>query len=230
VGGVLIVARRDLAKAIALTMGNVMKNKPLAFVLGFALAASSCVAFGAESDASTKQAAAKIAVNLCSSCHGPGGNSISPTFPKLAGQQKLYVAAQLRALKGKTRADPEAHDYMWGIAGTIDDSMIEPLAEYYASQPPAPGKPGDPKLVAEGKRFFESGDDARKIQACAICHAADAQGQAIFPRLAGQHAAYIVRQLQVIQSNLRQAPIMHGIVTELKPDEMKALAEFLQSK
>ena len=205
-------------------------NKCIATTLGLALALSVSAAFAAESSEAVTKAATKVATELCSSCHGPRGNSISPTFPKLAGQQKLYIAAQLRALKGKTRADPEAHDYMWGIAGSIDDSLIDPLAEYYASQPPASGRPGDPKLVAEGKRFYESGDSARHIQACAICHAADAQGQAIFPRLAGQHAAYILRQLQVIQNNLRQAPIMHGIVTELKPDEMKALAEFLQSK
>ncbi len=205
-------------------------NRNIAAIIGATLAWGVSATQAAEAPDAINKAAAKVAVELCSSCHGPGGNSISPTFPKLAGQQKLYTAAQLRALKNKTRGDPEAHDYMWGIAGTIDDTLIEPLAEYYASQPPAPGKPGDPKLVAEGKRFYENGDSARHIQACATCHAADAQGQAIFPRLAGQHAAYIVRQLQVIQNNLRKAPVMHGIVTELKPDEMKALAEFLQSK
>jgi cytochrome c553 len=205
-------------------------NKCIATTLGLALALSVSAAFAAESSEAVTKAATKVATELCSSCHGPRGDSISPTFPKLAGQQKLYIAAQLRALKGKTRADPEAHDYMWGIAGTIDDSLIEPLADYYASQPPAPGKAGDAKLVAEGKNLFDNGDSARKIQACATCHGADAQGQAIFPRLAGQHAAYLVRQLQVIQNNLRQAPVMHGIVTELKPDDIKALAEFLQSK
>ena len=205
-------------------------NRNIAAIIVATLACGVSVVYAAEASDAINKSAVRVAVDLCSSCHGPGGNSISPTFPKLAGQQKLYVAAQLRALKGKTRADPDAHDYMWGIAGTIDDTLIDPLAEYYASQPPAPGKPGDPKLVADGKRFYESGDSTRNIQACATCHAADAQGQAIFPRLAGQHAAYIVRQLQVIQNNLRQAPVMHGIVTELKPAEMKALAEFLQSK
>ena len=205
-------------------------NRTITAIIGAALACGVGATQAADAPDTLNKAAVKVAVELCSSCHGPGGNSISPTFPKLAGQQKLYISAQLKALKGKTRGDPEAHDYMWGIAGTIDDSLIDPLAEYYASQPPAPGKPGDPKLMAEGKRFFENGDSARSIQACASCHAANAQGQSIFPRLAGQHAAYIVRQLQVIQNNLRQAPVMHGIVTELKPDEMKALAEYLQSK
>jgi cytochrome c553 len=205
-------------------------DKNIAAIISATLVLGVNSARAAEAPDAISKSAAKVAVELCSACHGPGGDSVSPTFPKLAGQQKLYIAAQLRALKGKTRGDPEAHDYMWGIAGTIDDSLIEPLAEYYAAQPPAPGRPGDPKLVAAGKQLFENGDSARNIQACASCHAANAQGQAIFPRLAGQHAAYIVRQLQVIQNNLRQAPVMHGIVTELKPDEMKALAEYLQSK
>lgn len=51
-----------------------------------------------------------------------------------------------------------------------------------------------------------------------------------FPRLAGQHAAYLVRQLQVIQAQLRTSPVMHGIIKDLKPEEMKAVAAFLQSK
>jgi cytochrome c553 len=205
-------------------------NRNIAAIIGATLVWGVNATQAAEAPDAIGKAAAKVAVELCSACHGPGGDSISPTFPKLAGQQKLYTAAQLRALKGRTRGDPEAHDYMWGIAGTIDDSLIEPLADYFAAQTPAPGRPGDAKLVAEGKRFFENGDSARKIQACATCHATDAQGQAIFPRLAGQHAAYLVRQLQVIQNNLRQAPVMHGIVTELKPGEIRALAEYLQSK
>ncbi len=52
----------------------------------------------------------------------------------------------------------------------------------------------------------------------------------IFPRLAGQHAAYLARQLQAIQTQLRASPVMHGIIQDLKPEEMKAVAAFLQSK
>jgi cytochrome c553 len=39
-----------------------------------------------------------------------------------------------------------------------------------------------------------------------------------------------VRQLQVIQGQLRTSPVMHGIIKELKPEEMKAVAAYLQSK
>src|ERR1700693_2114843 len=47
-------------------------------------------------------------VHVCSSCHGPGGRSTSSTFPRLAGQQKDYLVAQLQAFRDKTRADPPA--------------------------------------------------------------------------------------------------------------------------
>ncbi len=207
-----------------------MKNNTQTMTLGLIVFALSVSTSGAELDAANKEAAAKVAVNLCSSCHGPRGDSVSPTFPKLAGQQKDYLAAQLRALKTKNRADPEAHDYMWGMAATVPDSLIDSLAEYYASQKPAPGKSGDSKLMSQGKKLFENGDSRRQIAPCAGCHGAGAEGQAIFPRLAGQHAAYTVRQLQVIQKELRKSPIMHGIVTELTADDIESVAEFLQSK
>jgi cytochrome c553 len=185
---------------------------------------------GANPAGGTDIAIAKVAVEVCSACHGPGGNSISPTFPKLAGQQEHYLAAQLRAFKSKDRADPEAHDYMWGMATTLPDSLIDGLAHYFASQPPPQGTPGEPALVSEGRELFKNGDKAMHVSACAGCHGDNAEGNLGFPRLAGQHAAYIVRQLDVIQKNLRTSPIMHGIITQLTPDQMKAIAEFLQSK
>lgn len=205
-------------------------SKNIAVILGAIFVLGAAIVRSAEPPEAVNKAAAKVAVELCSSCHGPGGNSTSPTFPKLGGQQQMYLAAQIRAFKAKTRGDPEAHDYMWGMVATIDESIVDALASYYAAQSAPQGKAGDPKLVAQGEKLFENGDSARKITACASCHGVKAEGQAIFPRLAGQHAAYIVRQLQVIQKNLRASPVMHGLITELTLNDMKAVAEFLQSK
>lgn len=184
----------------------------------------------AEPSPADADAAAKVAGQVCSNCHGPGGDSNSPMFPRLDGQQEQYLAAQIRAFKSKTRADPEAHSYMWGMATLVSDSMIDALAHYYAGQPPAPGMAGNTKLIATGQRLFEQGVPERNIIACASCHGANAEGRSIFPRLAGQHAAYLVRQLQVIQKQLRASPIMHGIIKDLEPGEMDAVAAYLQSK
>jgi cytochrome c553 len=119
---------------------------------------------------------------------------------------------------------------MWGIAYNLDDPMIKSVALYYSTQPPAPGRPADPALVAKGKELFDKGIPDRAIPACTSCHGANAEGIADFPRLAGQHARYVVSQLNYIQSLVRKAPVMHGIVKDLTADEMQALASYVQSK
>ena len=176
------------------------------------------------------EAAAQLADLNCAPCHGSGGVSAWPQYPRLAGQQEPYLAAQIRAFKNNTRADPEAQQYMWAMATQISDAMVDPLAHYYAGQTPAAGIAGDKNLIAEGRVIFEKGLPERGIVACASCHGKNAEGNSAFPRLAGQHSQYLIRQLGVIQKSLRNSPTMHGIIKDMRPDEMKAVATFLQSK
>ncbi|MFC4528679.1 cytochrome c4 [Dyella halodurans] len=185
-------------------------------------------AAGAQSTIASDDVAIKLASQVCSSCHGPGGNSISPTFPKLAGQQQAYLVAQIQAFKSGGRGEQEAHDYMLGMTTLIDDATAAALARYFARQPPPPGVSTDPALMAAGRKLFTQGV-ADRVVPCANCHGDRAQGNGIFPRLAGQHAPYIVRQLKVIQGNLRNSPVMHGIIKDLTPEEMNEVAAYLQS-
>jgi cytochrome c553 len=199
----------------------------------FGVAWAAAMAASAQStpaDIEHQKAGEEKAVNLCSTCHGPRGISVSPEFPILAAQRRGYLETQLEAFRAKTREEKVAHDFMWGIAGNLDDHMIDSIARYYASQPPAPGRPGDPALVARGKDLFDKGIPERSIPPCASCHGANGEGVADFPRLAGQHAKYVVRQIEYIQGLVRKAPVMHGIVKDLTPDEMQAIAAFVQSK
>ena len=202
---------------------------PLAVVACVTLAAAGAVP-AQDKMSSTDQTAQKVAASICASCHGPAGVNTSPLFPNLAGQQEMYLAAQLKAFKAKTRGEADAHDYMWGMATLLDDSVIEGLARYYSSRKAPPGTPGNPQLIARGKLLFEKGDPAHNVVGCATCHGEAAQGNSIFPRLAGQHAAYVLRQLDVIQHKFRDSPIMHGVIKDLDTDGMKAVAEFVQSK
>ncbi len=180
--------------------------------------------------AEIKEAAEEKAVNLCSTCHGPRGISTSPEFPILAAQREGYLEAQIDAFRQKSRAEKDAHDFMWGIAGNLDASIIGGLAAYYARQPPARGHSDDPALVAKGKELFDKGLPERGIPACMVCHGADATGRDNFPRLAGQHAKYVIKQLNYIQSLVRAAPVMHGIIKDLKPAEIVAVAAYVQSR
>jgi cytochrome c553 len=199
-------------------------------VLAGAVTAASAQVGTAAADVEHQKAGEEKAVNLCSTCHGPRGISTSPEFPILAAQRRGYLESQLEAFRAKTREEKIAHDFMWGIAGDLDDHMIDSISRYYAAQPPAPGKPGDPAMIAKGKQLYEQGVPDRSIPACASCHGADAAGIADFPRLAGQHAKYVVKQIEYIQSLVRKAPVMHGIVKGMTPAEMQAVAAYVQSK
>jgi cytochrome c553 len=210
-----------------MTTPSVVRSCAVIVFSGWLFAAGQASAQTKNADAD--QAAQKVAGSICSACHGASGVSTSPLFPNLAGQQAAYLAAQLRSFKSKTRGEQDAHDYMWGMATLLDESVIDGLARYYAKQKPAAGTPGDPALIARGKVLYEKGDPAHAVVACSSCHGAVAQGTSIFPRLAGQHAAYVARQLSVIQNKFRDSPIMHGVIKDLDAEEMKAVAEYVQS-
>jgi cytochrome c553 len=51
-----------------------------------------------------------------------------------------------------------------------------------------------------------------------------------FPRLAGQHAQYVLKQLNSFQNNMRNVAVMHGVAQGLKTEEMSAVAAFLESQ
>lgn len=189
------------------------------------------IARGADDGSVTSNDSALLArtVQTCGTCHGVNGRSVSPTFPNLAGQSAPYIETQLKAFKDQSRGDPDAQAYMWGMASQLSDTLITELAAYFAKQSAAPGTSGDAGLIQRGKLVFEEGVPARQIPPCATCHGAKAQGVAIFPRLAGQHAPYLLKQLLVIQNALRNAPVMHGVVKDLTRDQMQAVAIYLAS-
>jgi cytochrome c553 len=168
-------------------------------------------------------------IDTCATCHGAAGKSVAPTFPNLAAQSAPYIETQLRAFRDQTRADPDAQAYMWGMASQLSDSTISALAAYYAAQPAAERKPGNTALIAKGKQLFEEGVPALQVPACATCHGKNGEGRLAFPRLAGQHGPYLLKQLLVIQNVLRTAPVMHGVVKDLSKDQLQAVVAYLES-
>ena len=77
--------------------------------------------------------------------------------------------------------------------------------------------------------MFDKGSPPRGLPACTSCHGAQAQGLAVFPRLAGQHGEYLFIQLQAIRNQLRVSPVMHGLIKELTDDEIVSLGAYLES-
>jgi cytochrome c553 len=188
-----------------------------------------CTAFAADVAPTAQQAAEKVANKTCVVCHGTGGRNSSSPFPNLAAQTAPYLEAQLKAFRDQRRADPDAQAYMWSVASGLNDSMISGLAAYYSAQPPAHGQSGDAKLVAAGKVIFEKGMPDEGIPACNLCHGANGEGKTIYPRVAGQHAPYLLKQILLIQNALRVAPVMHGVIKDLTRDEMLAVTAYVAS-
>jgi cytochrome c553 len=182
-------------------------------------------------DETSRRVAESLATNMCTTCHGPGGISSQPKVPRIGGQQRDYLEVQLKAFRNRSRGDPEAHEFMWSIASTLNDNVVAGLADYYARQPPGKGRTEgrDPKQIAAGEELYQRGDRTRGIAPCSACHGQKAEGMSVFPRLAGQHAFYLGTQMQAIQAKLRQSPVMHGVVKELTLDDIYMLSYYLES-
>ena len=183
-----------------------------------------------EPDAAARAHAQQIAVTVCGTCHGPTGNSINPKYPRLAGQNANYLAAQLKAFRAQTRGDPDAIGYMWGMASQLDDDTIQALAAYYSAQKAEPSASGASASISRGRQIYAQGVAAQGVPACASCHGPDAHGLQDFPRLAGQHGQYVLKQLASFQSNMRNVAIMHGVAQNLNLEDMNAVAAFLETQ
>ncbi len=151
----------------------------------------------------------------CMGCHGPKGKSSSAQWPSLAAQQSPYIVNQLNAFKSGTRNNP----MMQSMAANLSDDDINNLAAYYSSQPSASAG-GDPNLAKSGQT---------KASICLGCHGASAEGNGQFPRLAGQHPDYLVKQLSSFKEGVRKNGHMQAIAGTLSEEDMKALAAYFGS-
>ena len=88
-------------------------------------------------------------------------------------------------------------------------------------------------LLAGASGAWAQADEARakKIAggSCFLCHGMNGESTSeIFPRLAGQHAEYIAKQLGAFKSGARQSTAMAEMVSKLTPDEMLALGKYYE--
>jgi cytochrome c553 len=208
-----------------------MKNTSLLPALIIVVAASGCSNIERSRDlANPNVPPAVTAVQVCSICHGVDGNSVSPNFPRLAGQQQAYLVAQLENFRGHGRLDPAGFEYMWGLSHQLTDDQIKGLAEYFSKQVPLPNAAVNEKLITAGREIYEKGVPATQTPPCSSCHGAKGEGLATFPRLADQHQDYIIKQLVVFKrTDERPNTPMTQIAHTLSSEEIEAVAGYLQA-
>lgn len=169
--------------------------------------------------------AAKAEAERCTECHGRGGQGdghgpgSTVRFPKLAGQQAAYLLQQLKDFRSGRRKS----DVMRLNVQHLDDADLAELAAYYAGQPPM--RP-EARAAPQAER-----PPALYASACAACHGEAGVSQQA-PRLAGQDAHYLARQLDDFRSGWRTSSLqgaMNSVAQPLSDAQIRSLADYLAS-
>lgn len=167
-------------------------------------------------------------VAVCSACHGSDGNSVVGLWPSLAGQNEKYLTKQLRLVKSGNRVIAS----MTGLLDNLEDSDLEDIAAYYASQKNTVGQTDESK-VELGRKLYYAGNLEKGVPACSACHSPRGLGNApaAYPLLSGQQPEYVAKALKDYRSGARvnedPSKIMAAIAYKLDDEEIEALSSFV---
>lgn len=205
------------------------------------LASAPALAFAGGDAAAGKNKAA-----ACVACHGEGGKSAVPTFPKLAGQNARYLLKQMENIQcgalseeqqKAEKCTPRSVPTMAGQLDNFDEADLADIAAYYAEQPVSVGQ-ASKELAAKGEEIYRAGLRSKGVAACSGCHSPTGQGnsQAGYPLLGGQHADYIEAQLKAFRaaadglpgrSNDGDTKIMRDVARLMSDSEITAVASYI---
>ncbi|SFO13164.1 c-type cytochrome [Nitrosospira briensis] len=71
----------------------------------------------------------------------------------------------------------------------------------------------------------------KAAEVCAACHGPDGNSPApAFPKLAGQHASYLMKSLNEYKSGVRKDPIMAGMAAALSKEDIEDVSAYYASQ
>jgi cytochrome c553 len=169
-------------------------------------------------DPHAAEAAGHRAAFFCANCHGETGMSKYSEVPNLASQHPAYLHKQIEAFQSGERKDA----FMQGLVKILSADDKNNIVAYYSAQPVTPVAAAGPR-AAEGQGLF--------AKHCVRCHGNEARGGETFPRLAGQQAEYLRRNLKryLTMSGERIFPPMTAAVTGLGEKNIEAVVDYLSS-
>lgn len=184
-----------------------------------------CCAAALQAQANEHARAEEIVQGQCFICHGADGESSSPIFPRLAGQNEAYVVKQLQAYKSGQRVSTA----MQPMVAALNNDDFVALGKYFATRPTHLHQVEDPELAQVGAFIYKRGNEFAGVAACTACHGPSGYGTNAMPRLAGQHARYTEKQLKEFNNRTRTNDnmVMHTVASKLTELEIKAVAAYL---
>jgi len=176
-------------------------------------------------------AAGKMKAAACGGCHGMDGNSMVPTFPKLAGQGERYIVKQISDFKANTtRQDP----IMMGMVAALTDQDSADIGAYYQSQKLASAATFDESKIALGREIYKGGNLQTGVPACQGCHGPTGAGNAPagYPQVGGQYGTYTLKQLKAFKDGTRsndKNELMRLILAKMTDAEIEAVTHYIAS-
>ncbi|MBA2648791.1 MAG: c-type cytochrome [Legionella sp.] len=167
-------------------------------------------------------------VKKCDHCHSQQAVTTNQKVPYLGGQHKSYFIKQLHDMK-----EHRLHCPLQKAAqiAFLDDKDMDDLADYYAKLPLL--KRRKVKINSLGKLLYTRGDNGKGIIACVICHGPSGKGNpASFPMIAGLNRQYIIEELYAFKRAKRRNDLNHvmqSICNKMSPDDIKALAQYIEN-
>ena len=186
----------------------------------------SSLAWGADEEAKMKRGE-ELVIGRCFLCHGGTGDSSSPLYPKLAGQNVEYLLKQLRNFKLRER---DSND-MRKVVADMTEEDFQAVAYFLSQQTPSRGKSAYEEMRAAGEKIYQQGDPEKGLKPCRECHGDNGAGSATLPKIAGQHTLYVETQLNLFEERKRtnDNAQMQDIAKRMTSEEMRAVAEYLRS-
>lgn len=169
----------------------------------------------------------KRVYEICASCHLPDGwGNRDGTYPQLAGQHKNVLVKQILEIRSGERDNPLMYPFVQErtIGGYQD---LADVVGYISTLPMTPenNKGPWPNFTGEynkGKVLYEAN--------CVSCHGLNGEGsnQLNYPKLQGQHFAYMMRQAKMVQKGLRKVdPAMLAVVKNLNKDDLELVINYV---
>lgn len=167
--------------------------------------------------------AGESAFEVCVGCHRTGAvGRVSGAYPSLAGQHITVLIKQIADIRAGLRYNPKMAPFIG--EHVVTPKQIADIAVYLNGLPISPDNgigPGND--LKRGKAMY--------AKDCATCHGDAGEGSAeqFYPKVAGQHYKYLLREVHMIGSGERAnaKPEMQKLIRGYNEADMAAVSDYM---
>jgi len=161
--------------------------------------------------------------DICRGCHrSDASGKAAAGYPQLAGQHPSVLIKQMEDVRAGRRDSHKMLDFI--VEEVIPEEKIADIAAYLYTLPvPTTNGKGDGRMLDLGKHLYD--------RDCAECHGKQGEGDGtkFYPRVAGQHYAYLFRESKEGRDHGRRnsnADVVR-IMKNYTDDDLAAVSDYM---